>query len=154
MHKFAVALIAALAFAGAVRSSAQGLDKGDWRASSKTASSITGDMAIADGRLTLNLTPLPLASIRTITPAEVSALFDADVNAATAGTLYRLRVPATMRLLHKNTLCGSEITQWMVTCLFGKTLQVAFFSGDDAPVLTFDSIANSTRLCGTFTYMR
>jgi hypothetical protein len=107
---------------GTVQCTAQSLDKGTWHANSNTASSITGDIIIADAKLTLDLTVLPLASIRTIKSAEVSAVFDANVNAAAPGTLYRLKVPAAMRFLHKNTLCGSEITQWMVTYLSGKTL--------------------------------
>jgi len=156
MHKFATALTAIFVFACAVQCAAQSPDpdKGNWHAASNTASSITGDITIANAKLTLSLTPFPLASIRTITPAEVSAIFDADANTAGPGTLYRLKVPAAMRLLHHNTLCGSEITQWMATWPSGKTLQVAFFSGDDAPALTFDAIANSTQVCGTFTYTR
>ena len=68
--------------------------------------------------------------------------------------LYRLRVPAERRFLHKNTLCGTEDTQWMATYVAGKSLRVAFFSGDNTPVFTFEAISSSTDLCGTFTYYR
>ncbi|MEI9968411.1 MAG: hypothetical protein WDM87_07220 [Terracidiphilus sp.] len=42
----------------------------------------------------------------------------------------------------------------MATYVTGHTLNVAFFSGDDMPVFTFDTISKSTDLCGTFGYER
>jgi hypothetical protein len=51
-------------------------------------------------------------------------------------------------------LCGGEDTQWMVTYVAGPSLHLAFFSGQKAPVLAPDAIANSTDLCGTFSYVR
>ena len=114
--------------------------------------SITGDIAIAKERFRSTSSTYPLAPIRTLKPVEVSAVFDADVNAGISGMLYRLRVPAAQRFLHKNTLCGGEDTQWMATYVTGKTLKVAFFSGDDMPVFAFDAISKSTALCGTFAY--
>ena len=71
-----------------------------------------------------------------------------------SGYLYRLNVPATKRFLHKNSLCGSDDTQWLATFVEGRSLRVAFFSGTDAPVLTVDALANSTDVCGTFSYSR
>jgi hypothetical protein len=35
-----------------------------------------------------------------------------------------------------------------------KTLQVAFFSGDAEPVFTIDAVSNSSRLCGTYSFVR
>jgi hypothetical protein len=129
-------------------------DKGYWRSQSSSANSITGDIAISDNRLTINLLTFPIVQARTLTPAEVSAAFDADVNTGGTGVLYRVTVPAERRFLHKNTLCGTDETHWMATHASGRTLQVAFFSGSDAPVFTFEAISNSTNLCGTFTYAR
>ena len=40
----------------------------------------------------------------------------------------------------------------MATYVTGHTLNVAFFSGDDMPVFTFDAISKTTDLCGTFAY--
>ncbi len=134
--------------------SAQQPDRGYWQAASNTASSITGDIAIAATKLTIDFKSYTIASIRAIKPEEVSAVFDADVSTAGPGTLYRLNVPAAQRFLHKNTLCGSEDTQWMVTYAAGKSLQVAFFSGSAAPVLTFDAVSHSTNLCGVYNYAR
>lgn len=129
-------------------------DRGYWNAASTTAKSITGDVSIGANRLTINYSNFPLATIRTLGPAEVAAAFDADVNAGGNGELYRLNVPADKLFLHRNTLCGSENTQWMATYVSGHDLQVAFFSGDNPPVLTVDALANSTSLCGTFEYAR
>jgi len=143
---------AGLALACAVFCAAQ--DGGYWRASSHTANAITGDIAISGSRVTIDFSSFPLAQIRKLKPAEVSAVFDADVNAGIEGALYRLRIPAGRRFLHKNTLCGTEDAQWMTTYVTGHTLEVAFFSGDQAPVFTYEAISSSTALCGTFTYGR
>jgi hypothetical protein len=144
-------LIAAVLLVGSL-SAAQ--DQGYWRAASTNANAITGDIAISNNRVTLDFFNFPLAPIRTLSSAEVAAAFDADVNAGGNGQLYRLNVPPDKRFLHKNTLCGTEGTQWMATYVSGRTLQVAFFSGSDMPVLTVDALANTTNLCGTFTYAR
>jgi hypothetical protein len=129
-------------------------DKGLWMAAGSSAKSITGDIAIADARVTIDYFNFPIGQIRALQPAEASALFDADVNAPGGGSLYRLAVPASRRFQHKNTLCGSDDVQWMVTWVQGRTLNVAFFSGADAPVFTMDALANSNDRCGTFTYSR
>jgi len=146
--------IAILALTCALHASAQASDRGYWQAASNAASSITGDIDIAAAKLSIDFKGYTIAPIRTIKPEEVSAVFDADVNTAGSGTLYRLNVPAAQRFLHKNTLCGSEDTQWMVTYVEGKLLQVAFFSGNAAPTLTFDAVSHSTDLCGVYTYAR
>jgi len=129
-------------------------DKGYWRAASSTANSITGDISIADSKITIDFYVFPLVQARTLTPAEVAAAFDADVNAGFTGSLYHVTVPASRRLLRKNTLCGTEDTQWMATYVSGHTLQIAFFSGQQPPVFTLDALRNSTDLCGTYTYAR
>jgi hypothetical protein len=129
-------------------------DKGYWRASSQTSNSITGDLTISDSKITMMFLSWPLAPIRALTPVEISAVFDADSNVAQAGSLYRLNIAAGQKFLHKNTLCGTEQTQWMATYIEGRNLHVAFFSGANMPVFTFDAIRNSTDLCGTFLYTR
>ena len=168
MKKFVIAIAAVLAIPGPVRCMAQAQaqaqaqvqipvqiqDKGYWRAASNTAASITGDIGIAAATMTLNFKKYPLASIRSLQPAEVSAAFDADASTAGPGTLYRLRVPAWVRLLKHNTLCGTDDAEWMATYAAGKSLQVAFFSGADEPKFSFDAIANSTHLCGTYSFVR
>jgi hypothetical protein len=129
-------------------------DKGLWTAASSSANAITGDISIADARVTIDYFNFPVGQIRVLQSAEASALFDADVNTPGGGSLYRLAVSADRRFLHKNTLCGSEDVQWMVTWVQGRTLCVAFFSGANPPVFTMDALANTTDRCGTFTYAR
>jgi len=127
-------------------------DKGAWRAMSNTARSITGDIAFSADKLSINYVPFTIAQIRALQPAEVSAVFNDGTTGP--GNLYRLSVPASKVFLHHNTLCGSDETQWMITYVDGKTLQLAFFSGPQIPAFTAEAIANSTNLCGTYTYTR
>jgi hypothetical protein len=131
-----------------------GQDKGSWRAESKTASSITGDLGLSNDKLYLNFTPFTVASIRALTAGELSALFSAEGETNGAGFLYRVNIPGERKFLHKNNLCAAEDVQYMATSVTGKTLRVAFFSGAKMPVLTIDAMVNTTDLCGTFTYSR
>jgi hypothetical protein len=141
-----------LALAGALSCAAQ--DKGYWQAASTTANSITGDISISESKVSINFVSFPVVKVRSLVPAEVSAVFDSDISAGGTGVLYRLSVPASKHFLHHNSLCGTEETQWMATFASGHTLQVAFFSGTNAPEFTFDAISKSTDLCGTYTYAR
>lgn len=145
-------LVAAFALAASLTCIAQ--DNGYWRAASTTANSITGDIEIKPSQISINFLGFPMVQARTLTPAEVSAAFDADINAGATGVLYHLTIPASQRFLHKNTLCGTDQVQWMATYVSGRNLQIAFFSNLDAPVFTFDALSKSTDLCGTFTYAR
>ncbi len=129
-------------------------DKGAWFAASTEAKAITGDIAIANTKVEIDYITFPLAFIRRLKPEEVSAVFDADVNAGINGDLYRLKISPYQRFQHKNTLCGTDETQWMATYVTGKTMQVAFFSGDDEPVFAFGAMTNATDRCGVFTYAR
>lgn len=128
--------------------------QGYWRAASDTTATITGDIVFSKAKLSINFNSFPIAEIRDLKPAEISSVFDADLNAGGMGTLYRLNIPATQRFLHKNTLCGTEDTEWMATYVEGKLLRIAFFSGPDVPVFTFDAMQNATNRCATFTYVR
>jgi len=145
-------LLAALALTASLTCAAQ--DKGYWRAASNTAASITGDIELTNSQISIDFSGYRIVQARTLNPSEVSAVFDADVNAGGTGVLYHLTVPASKRFLHHNTLCGTEDTEWMATFVSGRNLQVAFFSGIEVPVFTFDALQNSTSLCGTFTYAR
>lgn len=129
-------------------------DQGDWRAAGSTAKTITGDIVLAQEKITISLTSFTIAHIRGLQTAEVSALFDAESDGAGNGSLYRLHVPSSKTFMRKNSLCGSEDTEWMVTYTVGRSLQIAFFSGQKPPVFTRDAIANSTDLCGVFSYAR
>ncbi len=129
-------------------------EKGSWRAASKTARSITGDVAIVNERISINFAPFALAQIRTLQPDEIAAAFDSDSTAGGTANLYRVSIPATRKFLKGNTLCGSDETQWMASYVVGKDLQLAFFSGPKMPVFTHDALSNSPDLCGTYSYVR
>ena len=147
----AVAVMAAMLASSRVGTAQE---KGYWRAASSNANAITGDLSFSATKVTINLENYPIAEIRTLTADEDAAVFDAEPDAGGAGKLFHLRVPAEQKFAHHNTLCGTEDTQWMVTYVENKTLRVAFFSGDTAPALTVDALANSTDVCGIFTYAR
>jgi hypothetical protein len=129
-------------------------EKGYWRAASSNAGNITGDIEISETRLSINFTGITIAQIRRLSPAETSALFAAESSGDASANLYRLNIAASKKFLHKNSLCGSDDVQWMVTSVADRTLYVAFMSGANTPVFTPEAMANSTDLCGTFTYVR
>ncbi len=129
-------------------------EKGQWRAASTTAKGVTGDVAFTDTKFILNFNAFTAAQIRSLTPDEITALFHTDATANGTGSLFRTDIPGDKRFLHKNTLCGSENAQWVATYVSGHTLQLALFSGSDMPKLTPEELANTTALCGTFSYVR
>lgn len=129
-------------------------DRGYWRAASSNAASLTGDIALSSSKVTIDFATFPVVQVRRLNPAESASVFDADVNSGIDGALYRLRVPANKRFLHRNTLCGDEVTTWMATYVSGKSMQVAFFSGETQPVFKFGAIQSSPALCGVYTYVR
>ena len=149
-HLLAAALLITLPLAAALTAQ----EKSYWGAVSNTARSITGDVVLSEEKLTINFVNFPMSRIRALEQSEVSAVFDADSNAPGAGALYRLNIPAARKFLHKNSLCGGEDTHWMATYTSGRSLRLAFFSGQKPPVFTLEAIGNSTDLCGTFIYGR
>ena len=128
-------------------------ENGNWRAANQTAKSITGDIGIAPEKIFINFARFTMSRIRALQPDEISA-FASEATTAGTGSLYRLSIPPEQKFLHKNTLCGSDETQWMATYVEGKTLKVAFFSDAKPPVFTLEALQNSTNLCGTFAYTR
>ena len=146
--------VLACALVFAVSAAAQQPEKGYWRAASNTAESITGDISFSGSKITINFTSFLISPVRLLTPAEVSAAFDEAVDTAGNGQLYRVNIPASRRFLKKNTLCGTQDTQWMAIYVADRTLKVAFFSGDNAPLMTFEALQRSTDLCGTYTFVR
>lgn len=134
--------------------SAVAQEKGSWRATSSTAQAITGDVTLSPEKISINFLPFPISRIRSLEQGEVSAVFDEGIDAGGSGSLYRVNIPATRMLMHRNTLCAGDDTQWMITYVAGRSLRIAFFSGTALPVFTRDAIVNSTDLCGTFSYAR
>jgi hypothetical protein len=129
-------------------------ENGQWRAASTTARGVTGDIAFTETKIAINFSGFTLAQIRPLEPGEMDAIFQAGHDAAGKGNLFRTEIPGDKRFAHKNTLCGSEDVQWVVTWVNGKSLQMAMFSGAAMPRLTPEALANTTALCGTFGYVR
>jgi hypothetical protein len=127
-------------------------EKGPWRAASRAAQSITGDVALSDQKIAINFLSFTMVKVRALDKPELSAAFDADANGS--GSLYRLHVPSARKIMGRNTLCGDEDTEWMATYVAANSLHLAFFSGEKPPVFTLDAISNSTDLCGTYSYIR
>jgi hypothetical protein len=147
-------LLLALVLACAAGARAQQQAKGDWRAASRTAAGITGDISFSTSKISINFVSYPISPVRLLKPAEVAAAFDEAIDTAGNGQLYRINIPAARRFLKHNTLCGTQDTQWMATYVANGALDVAYFSGDDPPLMTFEALQSSTDLCGTFTYVR
>jgi hypothetical protein len=129
-------------------------EQGSWRPASKAAQSITGDVVFGGDKMAINFFSTTVAEIRPLKSDEIAAAFDAVESNAGAGHLYRLSIPGDKRFLHKNTLCGSDETQWMATFVSGKKLEIAFFSNAAPPVFTTDALSNNPNLCGTYSYVR
>jgi hypothetical protein len=128
-------------------------EKGAWRAASNSAKTITGDVALADEKILINgFYAFTMVRVRNLEATETSSIFGLDSNGT--GGLYRIEIPATQKFLHKNTLCGTDETHWMAAFASGRTLQLAFFSSQKPPVFTPDAIANSSDLCGTYSYSK
>lgn len=128
--------------------------RGSWRATSKNAQSITGDVAIAAEKIQISFTILPISQIRALQPAEIRAAFDLDGEPEGVGSMYKVNIPATQKFIKKNSLCGGETTEWMVTYVAGRQLRIAFFSGAKPPTFTPDAIATTTDLCGIYSYAK
>jgi len=147
-------LLPAVALLAVCTVSVAAQDRGYWRPASSNAAAVTGEIALSSAKVIINFASFPFVQVRRLNSAESAAVFDADVNSGIEGALYRLRIPADHKFLHKNTLCGEEVTTWMATYVSGKSLQVAFFSGDAEPIFKFGAVQNSPALCGVYTYVR
>ena len=129
-------------------------EQGAWRAASKTARGVTGDVGFGGEKISINFSSFPVAQIRELQSAEIAAAFGVDGQPGGNGNLYRTSIPASKKFLSKNTLCGSEETQWIASYVAGKQLQLAFFSGAAMPVFTAEAMGSSENLCGTYAYVR
>ncbi len=147
-------MVCIIGFISACCLSLNAQELGYWRAANSTAQSVTGDIGFSDAKITINFSNFSIVRARDLEPGEISSVFDADSNANNKGHLYKLDIPASKKFMHKNTLCGGEDTQWLATYVDGRTLHLAFFSGQKPPVFTLDAISNSPNLCGTYAYTR
>jgi hypothetical protein len=153
MHIRLSFFLLAFALACAACAAQQQPEKGHWRAASNTAASITGEISISESKITIYFASFLISPARLLKPAEVSAVFDEAVDTAGNGQLYRVTIPASRRFIKNNTLCGTQDVHWMAVYVAGGSLKLAFFSGDDPPLISFEAMQNSTDLCGIYSYV-
>jgi hypothetical protein len=146
-------LFAIVAFVLTCALPATGQENGPWRATSSNARAITGDVDFSPLKISINFSAFTIAQIRSLKAEEALALFNPDSTTG-GGNVFRVDIPADKRFLRRNTLCGSESTQWIITYAQGRNLEIAFFSGATPPVLTVDALNDATNLCGIFSYVR
>ena len=116
--------------------------------------SITGDIALTPGKLLMAHRAFPLKQARAIEPAhlaDVGKIVNATGDVQSAA-LYKTMVPRRTALLKANIICGSKDAEWMLAVFEKNELAVAFFAGAKEPDLAPNAVANSTDLCGTFSY--
>lgn len=117
-----------------------------WRATSKTAESITGDLVYLPNSLTFangeKLTMEPVTNV----PAPWAAFGDGT---GSDGELYKLDSPADPELLNGNKLCGMPdqlVTYVMIAPnLKGDEMVLGVFTGEDAPT-------GESTPCATYSY--
>ena len=80
MKRLQLSVFVMLSFACPLFLAAQ--EKGEWSAKSSNAKTITGDIGIFDNKITIALLNFPLAQIRSLETAELTAAFDADPGGA------------------------------------------------------------------------
>ena len=129
-------------------------ESGFWRAANQSARSITGDIGFTGEKLTINFMGFTVAHIRALENSEILAAFNPENGVRGNGSVYRVAISSSQKFLHKNTLCGSDDVNWMVTYLSGRSLEVKFFSSQKPPVLTPEALTDSADLCGTYSYVR
>jgi len=154
LFRFAMAL--AISFACIPESTAQtsGPTQRKWIAGSTTAMSITGDIKISSGKLTMVGRDYPLTLVKDIGAGQLGdAGKIVDETKPSGASLYRTKVPARVKLVKGNTICGPKDANWLlVVTQDAHSLSLAFFSGDGEPNIA--TASDSTELCGTFGYFR
>jgi hypothetical protein len=109
-------------------------DKGYWRADNSTAKSITGDIALSDEKMAINLVNFPVSRIRGLEKDEAGALFDADGGAAGSASLYRLSIPSSRTFVRDGGYAvDGDLCVWpLVTrCVFFGTETAGVYCGCD-----------------------
>ena len=127
-----------------------------WIAASRTAVSITGNVALASNSMTISHKSFPLALVRDI---DSQHLADAgrivDVSQPSNGRLYRTLISRRSRFINGNTVCGPDAdAKWILAVFTDRQMSLAFFSGSNEPDLGYTAGEVGDRLCGTYAYMR
>jgi hypothetical protein len=144
--------------AAATEDEAASLPKGStkWKALSRTADAITGDIELSPYQINIANMSFPVTLARSLRVNELqvaSHILSVSVTQGSVGRLYKTTIPATAVLKNGNTACGSEKVEWAVTMESpGDGLSMALFSGELEPIGQEQTGGTSTTLCGTFSY--
>jgi hypothetical protein len=135
---------------------------GVWSPLSHTAESITGQVILSSAGITILGTTYPLIMERSLGPVEIQSLAQAFSLASgyqsLDARLYQTNIPAAAVLLNGNTICGSEPARWIAAFTISTgsqpELYLMFLAGDLQPALNAEALENSTRVCGTYSYVK
>ncbi|WP_462322359.1 hypothetical protein [Halochromatium sp.] len=105
--------------------------KGKWEALSNTATSITGDIQVADDAIMFgDGTRLAMSAEGSVTGHW------GDQQGPVEGAIYRLELPADPTLLHGNRFCGlpDNKVSYVVLAPFDEGLSLLVYTGDAKPM--------------------
>jgi hypothetical protein len=123
---------------------------------------ITGDITETKDQFVIQHQHLKLTPMRKLEGRDLeysAELLNATLSSETRGELYKTYLPANTHLQSTNTLCGRNVTSWVVALRTidrngHSNLNLAFFSGSKQPDLTPAAIGNSKEICSTFWYQQ
>lgn len=119
-----------------------------WTAMSRTAMAVTEDIGLTPSAITIKGTDYSLTLVREIADTDLAEASEI-VNESKVSTarLYKVRVPE---------FCGAgSDAAWMlaVYSVEAHGLSLAFFSGNEEPILNDQTVSTGHNLCGTFAYV-
>ncbi len=130
--------------------------EGTWAAASRTAVSITGNVAFTSNKLTILHKDFPLTLVREIDRqhlAEVGKIVD-YLRPPSSARLYRTLISRRSILVNGNTICGPNAdAKWILAVADKNELSLAFFSSDSEPKLDYGTVSTGHDLCGTYSYV-
>ncbi len=133
-----------------------------YTAFSRTAESIIGDIRLSSKTIYIRHKRYPLTFVKTLDLDELDSLQPiVPYFKRPNGTLYKVLVPASTKLVNGNTICSeTSDAKWIIVStetgdgmfkeLSDMTLIV--FQGENQPVLEKEALYHSHDLCGTYGY--
>jgi uncharacterized protein len=127
-----------------------------WRAESKTAYAITGDILLSANHLILgggHEIQIPLVK----TLPQTHAMNDSGFDDAATLQLFKIWKGSSWKLIGGNTLCGlGEVPTYLVLAQtdHNRSLSMAVFKGATEPRWEKPSLEDTHDLCGTYWYVR
>jgi hypothetical protein len=157
-----VSLLTLLACLSAILETRAQAESQKWVAASRTAYVDTGDIEFSDANLRLVGINYPLRFVRDIDPGlfgDIGKII--AMKQPIAATLYRVKIPASTKLLSQNLICGQVKidANWLLKVPGGHRPYVAkprltllFFSGASEPDLHYEVQATTRSRCFGYNY--